>query len=53
MIQRATLMISPPKTRVICLTRDKSMYHHQSNVPSERLCAPHHDGRDGKNNGPG
>ena len=34
MIDRANLMISPPKTRVICLTRDKSAHHHQSNVQS-------------------
>ena len=41
------------KTRVICLTCDKSAYHHQSNVPLNQLCAPRHDGRDGKKRGPG
>ena len=53
MIRRANFIISPPKPRVICLTRDKSTYHHQSDVPPQPLVCPRHDCRDGKNNGPG
>ena len=41
------------KTHVICLTRDISAYHHQSNVPLNQLCAPRHDGHYGKKRGPG
>ena len=42
------------KTHVICLTRDKSVYYHQSNVPPSTSCVPpRHDGRDSKKRGPG
>ena len=33
-------MISPPKKSVICLTRDKSACHHQSNVPPQIAVCP-------------
>ena len=46
-------MISPPKakTRMICLTRTKIAYHHQSNVPPQPVLYPRHDGRNGKISG--
>ena len=28
------------KTHVICFTRDKSVYYHQSNVPPSTSCVP-------------
>ena len=34
------------KTHVICLTRDKSAYHHQSNVPPQLVVCPPHDSRE-------
>ena len=51
MIHKVNLMISPLKTQVICLTRDKSGYHHQSICPLKQLFAPRHGGLGGKNNG--
>ena len=41
------------ETRVICLTRDKIAYHHQSNVPPQPLVCPRLDGRDGRKKGLG
>ena len=40
MIHRANSMISSPKKSLICLTRDKIAYHHQSNVPPNQFCTP-------------